>query len=483
VSDLTPTDREPLLIKPAIRIAAALLVVVVAVVVVLKVLSGTDSYEVTAKFQDAGQVVKGNQVRVAGATVGTVSSIGLADDGQALLRLKISEKDYQPLHEGTRVILRNSSLSSIANRIMVLEPGPNNAPRIKNGGVIEAEDTRAATDIDQVLTTIDAKGRQYLQTLVRGGATAFSGAEKQTNEVLERLQPALAQTSRTIDELGSDEPALQRLVTGAAGVSSTVASNTDDLEQGLESTAVTLKATAAEREALRAAIRRGPSFLRRANTAFASTRIVLREARPLLREVRPVAPRLATTLRLADPLTAATVPLLRDVRATLPSLSDTLGRTPGLARQVNPATSELTRTLRGYKPILTEVRNYAPDLASGLLTGFGGKAGGYYDANGHYARIAPVLNSTALGDIVQPVLGGLDSLLTPIFGNGVNGTLASLLGTGLNTPSTKQQNRCPGAGAQTHPDGSNPNPAGHGGRCDLTQIPPGNKHPVTRTKR
>lgn len=469
--------------KPAIRIAVAALVLVVAIVVVLRFLVSADDYAVTAKFQDAGQVVKGNQVRVAGATIGTVSSIDLADDGQALLELKITEDDFKPLHEGTRVVLRNSSLSSIANRIITLEPGPDNAPRIADGGEIEAEDTRSATDIDQVLTTIDTEGRQYLQTLVRGGATAFSGAEKRTNQLLERLQPALAQASRTIDELRSDEPALQRLVTGAAGVSSTVASNTDDLEQGLESTAVTLKATAAEREALRRVIQRGPAFFRRANTGFASTRVVLREARPLLREVRPVAPRLATTLRLADPLTAAGVPLLRDVRATLPALSDTLRRAPRLARQVNPATRELSRTLAGLDPVLSEIRTYAPDLASGLLTGFGGKAGGYYDANGHYARIAPVLNANALGDVVQPALEGLNGLLEPILGNGVDGLLSSLLGTGLSTPQIKQQNRCPGAGAQTHPDGSNPNPAGHNGRCDLKQIPPGNKNAVTRSKR
>jgi phospholipid/cholesterol/gamma-HCH transport system substrate-binding protein len=452
--------------KPPVRIVVAALLLVVAVVVVLKVVGGSDTYEVKAKFSDAGQVVTGNQVRIAGATVGTVSDIELADDGQAVLTLKITKGEYKPLHEGTRVILRNSSLSSIANRIMVLEPGPNNAPRIKDGGVIEAEDTRAATDIDQVLNAVDATGRQYLQTLVRGGATAFSGAEKQTNQVLERLSPALTQTRRTIDELSSDEPALQRLVASSAAVSSTLASNTDDLEQGLESTAVTLKATAAEREALRRTIQRAPSFLRRANTTFANTRVLLREARPLLREVRPVAPRLATTLRLAEPLTAEGVPLLRNVRGTLPSLADTLRRTPRLANQLVPAANELTRALPTLKPITTEIRRYSPDLASGLLTGFGGKAGGFYDANGHYARIAPTINGLSLGAIAQPLLGGLTDVLSPV------------LGTGLASPQTNLQERCPGAGAQPHPDGSNPNPAGHAGKCDLNQIPRGSKHPI-----
>lgn len=455
--------------KPPIRIVVAALALVVAVVVVLRVAGGSSDYTVVAKFQDAGQVVSGNQVRVAGATVGTVSGIELADDGQALLKLKITNEDYQPLHEGTRVILRNSSLSSIANRIMVVEPGPNNAPEIADGGEIEAEDTRSATDIDQVLNAIDTKGRQYLQTLVRGGATAFSGAEKQTNLLLERLNPALTQTRRTIDELASDESALQQLVTSSAAVSSTLAENSGDLEQGLASTAVTLKATAAERGALRSVVQRAPAFLRRANETFADTRVLLREARPLLREVRPAAPRLATTLRLAEPLTREGVPLLRNVRATLPSLDDTLRRTPKLADQLLPVTAELSRALPTLKPILSEIRAYAPDLASGLLTGFGGKAGGYYDANGHYARIAPIINGASFGALAQPLLGGLTDVLAP------------LLGTGLAAPQTDQQERCPGAGAQTAPDGSNPNPAGHAGKCDLDQIPLGGKNAVARS--
>lgn len=457
--------------KPPVRTIVIALALIVAVVVVVKVLGGGTSYTVNARFQDAGQVVKGNQVRVAGATVGTVADVELADDGEAVLKLKITKDEYRPLHEGTRVILRNSSLSSIANRIMVLEPGPDNAPEIKDGGAIQAEDTRSATDIDQVLNAIDTKGRQYLQTLVRGGATAFTGAEKQTNLLLERLSPALTQTRRTIDELTSDEPALRRIVAGSAAVSSTLAENSGDLEAGLQSTAVTLKATADEREALRSLITRVPSFLRRTNTTLANTRVLLREARPLLREVRPVAPRLATTLRLASPLTAEGIPLLKNVRATLPSLSDTLSRAPKLAGQVVPLSTELSQALTTSKPILSEIRNYAPDLASGLLTGFGGKAGGYYDANGHYARIAPVVNGASLGDLVQPLLGGLTNVLAP------------LLGTGLATPQTHQTERCPGGGAQTNPDGSNPNPAGHAGKCDVTQVPPGGKNAVTRSKR
>ncbi|MGX6447086.1 MlaD family protein [Patulibacter sp. S7RM1-6] len=452
------------LVPRIVLLALALAAVAVAAVLYAR---RADPYTVTAYFQDAGQVVKGNQVRIAGATIGTVSAVRLADDGQAAIELKIQDGDYEPLHEGTRAVLRNSALASVAGRIIALEPGPNNAPKIASGGTIAATDTRSATDIDQVLNAIDAKGRRYLQTLVRGGATALDGAEPAANEALERLNPALAQTRRTVDELRSDEPALQRIIASSAAVADTLATNKDDLEQGLESTAVTLRASASEREALRSTIRRAPDFIRRANTTFASTRALLDESQPLLRELRPVAPRLARTLRLAEPLTREATPLLRDIRASLPALTDVLQKSPGFANRVVPALSELSRTLEGYAPIVTEVRRYAPDLSSGLLTGFGGKSGGYYDANGHYARIAPVLNSAGLPELLRPVLGGLVDVLGP------------LLGTGLTVPQTNQTNRCPGGGAQTHPDGSNPNPAGHDGRCDVTQVPLGGSNPVT----
>src|SRR5205807_4969577 len=98
------------------RVAAlgALGVVVVAVIVLL--LSGGSSYKVNAIFTNASQIVSGDQVQVSGNAVGSVSNITLTPNGQAELTLSINDSTYKPLHEGTHAIIRQASLSGIANR-------------------------------------------------------------------------------------------------------------------------------------------------------------------------------------------------------------------------------------------------------------------------------------------------------------------------------------------------------------------------------
>ena len=75
---------------------AALVALVVAVVVVFMLLGGGEDYEVTAEFENASQLVKGNEVVVGGAAVGTVKEIELGPEGQALVTFTVDE-DYAPL--------------------------------------------------------------------------------------------------------------------------------------------------------------------------------------------------------------------------------------------------------------------------------------------------------------------------------------------------------------------------------------------------
>jgi len=78
-------------------------------------LDGGEDYEITAEFENAGQLVKGNEVVVGGAAAGSVKGIELGPESQALVTFSVDE-EYAPLQRGTVATIRSPSLSQIAGR-------------------------------------------------------------------------------------------------------------------------------------------------------------------------------------------------------------------------------------------------------------------------------------------------------------------------------------------------------------------------------
>ena len=103
-------------------IAAILAAMAVVATVLLK--PGGPDYVVRARFADASQLVRGNLVQVAGVKVGSISKIRLTGDGQAEVAMKIDDAEYRPLRRGTRAIIRQASLSGVANRYVDLQLPP-----------------------------------------------------------------------------------------------------------------------------------------------------------------------------------------------------------------------------------------------------------------------------------------------------------------------------------------------------------------------
>ena len=124
------------------RVAAAgALVLAVAIVAVLLLSSGS-SYTLRANFQDAGGLVTGDQVLMGPANVGTVNSIALTPNGLAQVTMSL-DSSASPVPQGTIARVYENSLSGIANKYVVLEPGPKSAAPIPSGGLIPESDTRS----------------------------------------------------------------------------------------------------------------------------------------------------------------------------------------------------------------------------------------------------------------------------------------------------------------------------------------------------
>src|SRR5215212_4753452 len=130
------------------------------------------------EFQTAGQLVKDDDVQVGGRRIGSIRKIELTEDNQARVEVEV-EEPYAPLHEGTKGIIRATSLSGVANRYIAMTPGPQSNPKLDDDAVLEQDSTTTIVDLDQLLNALDGPTREDLQTVIQSFATQYRGKGKQ----------------------------------------------------------------------------------------------------------------------------------------------------------------------------------------------------------------------------------------------------------------------------------------------------------------
>ena len=381
---------------------AALGAVIAAVVLVALVVSGAGAggYEVTAKFANAGQIVKGNPVQTGGAPIGKVTGIRITDDGQAEVKLSIDD-DHAPLRQGTRATIKQFSQSGIANRYVDLSLPPNSKDTIDDGGRIDSDKTRTAVDLDQLFDTLNPKTRKALQDFLEGNARQFRGAGAKANEAFEYLNPALATSSRLFNELTRDKPVLERFLVDSSRLVTALAERRDDLAGLIGNLNETTRALGNQKAALADSIEQLPPFMRRANTTFVNLRAALDDVDPLVTAAKPVAVRLDPFLDQARRFAADAKPTVRDLRVavrrpgrdndlinyidSVPPLEDVAIASKQRNGKLRPgAFPQATTAFRGGAPIISEARPYTTDFL-GWLDDFSTTGGGF-DALGAYAR-------------------------------------------------------------------------------------------------
>jgi phospholipid/cholesterol/gamma-HCH transport system substrate-binding protein len=430
----------------------------VAVVVVILLVTGGSRHEYTLVFQNAGQLVKDNDVQIGGRRVGRVADIKLRSDNLAEVHIQVDEP-YAPLHVGTTAQIRSGSLSGVANRFIAVTPGPNSAPKIDDGATLSIDTTTSPVDLDQLFNTLDPKTRKSLQNVLQGSATQYRGKGKKANDAVRYFNPALSTTARLVNELDSDQQALQDFIIYTARATTALAARRNDLSSLVSNANQTSAAIGSESASLNRALKALPLTLRQANTTFVNLRSTLDDLDKLVNASKPVAPKLAPFFRQLRPLVHDARPTIADLSSLISrpgagnDLIDLLRRQPRLTQVAGPTFQHTTESLRQGTPVLQFIRPYAPELI-GWFRDFG-QTTANYDANGHFARIQPIFSAFQFTDSPQ---GGVLKAIPP-----------AQRQVGLQSGQVK---RCPGSSTQPAPDKSNPY-APAGSDCDPSIAPPG----------
>jgi phospholipid/cholesterol/gamma-HCH transport system substrate-binding protein len=443
------------------RIAAIVAIAGAVLVLGILLLGGGGGYTITAQFQNASQLVKGNQVLVAGAPAGTVKSISLGPQGQAQVKLAI-EDAYAPLRRGTVATVRSTSLSGIANRNISLNlPSAKTAgAQIPDGGTLTQAETVSETDLDELFNTLDKPTVRNIKNVIKGFARAYDGVGKQTNATFRYGNPFFSTSRRVFGELNQDERAFERLIVGAARTSRAVGERKSDVTELVSNLNRMMGAIGQEEDSLRLAVGELPGFMRQFNTTGVNLRAALDDLDPLVEASKPVAPKLKTFFARLRGLSRDAVPTIADLDRTISEpgqgndlIDLTKLQVPLREIAVGPVSRNgatrpgafpaSTQALVDSLPSLAFLRPYvANEAVSGWFDDFGHS--GVADANGGIARIAVVLNQFSPS---LPSLG-LD-LSNPLIPDALLDALQDIEGIDL-------LERCPGANERDPGDGSTP---------------------------
>ena len=366
----------------------ALLLIAIAIIVLL-LSSGGNSNQYKLVFETGGQLVKGNQVLIGGVPVGSVDDVKLTDTGQAEVDISVD----RPLHEGSSAIVRATSLSGIANRYISIQPGPDNAPELAKDATITEVDTTAPVDIDQLFNTLRGPERRALRNIIQGSATVYAGAGPEANQTYKYLSPSLVATERLFSELNRDSGVLTDFLVSGADVMSAIAERRDDLSSLTQNANEALGAIARQNRSFDQALIALPPALRQANTTFHNLRPALDDLDLLVNAAKPATKNLAPFLRQLNPVLSRSVPVFRDLnravnlRGKENDLADATGYLTALEKRAAGAIPVTVASMQSSEDNLAFLRPYMPDLMAAIA--HLNQVSGYYDADGHYARVTP----------------------------------------------------------------------------------------------
>ena len=468
------------------RYAAVATVVLAALIVLYVLLFGVGSvYTVTASFESASQLVKGDRVDVAGVPVGSISDISLSDSGQALVKMEISDSAYTPLPQGTHATVRSQSLSGIANRYVDLAlPTQPSSQKISSGGQISQADTTSEVDLDQLFNTLNKPTVSHLQEVIRGFARAYDGVGAQANRGFYYLNPFLSTSRRVFGELNSQQANLQGLVVDAASLTSTLDQRSPQISSLVSNLNGMLGTIGSQQSSLASAVAQLPDFMRQFNTTAVNLRAALDDVQPLIDATRPVARKLQPFAKRLRGFARDAVPTVKGLNGVINSpgpnndlieltrLQDPLAQIGvgpvtrnGASRPgALPASADsLTNPLNQ----ISTLRAYSPEL-TGWFDDFGHS--GFPDAFGGIGRISTTLNTFSVG---APSAGvpctSVVEILKIQLGTSICQTLS---GSDLaNALGTKQLQRCPGSNER----GLTSDQLNQGGtvNCNTSQTPIG----------
>ena len=374
-------------------------------------------YRIEASLPYAQELAAQADVRIAGVSVGRVVSVGLDPQGNRTLATIQLENRFAPLHADATAILREKTV--IGETYVQINPGPQSARAIPDGGMLSRANVVPAVQLDQIFNAFDPTTRRAFGVWQQALARSLAGNGQNLNSVLGNLPTFAADGAQLLQVLDIEHGAVQRLVRNTGTVFAALTQNQSALRNLIISAEQTFATTAANDQALYRTFQVLPTFLHETKLTMARLQTFATNTDPLLKQLMPVAADLGPTLRsvriLSPDLRSLFVnlnPLITASKTGLPALAKVLDGATPLLGSVGPFLEQLNPILTWlslHQQLISDFFSIGGGALAGKTTSFSGGTGHYlpqYTALGPQSlAIYPTRLATNRGNTYPPPVG------------------------------------------------------------------------------
>jgi phospholipid/cholesterol/gamma-HCH transport system substrate-binding protein len=422
--------------RGAAAVVAILAVAATAAAVLLTTSAGGSNggYTVRAIFDDAGNIIPGENVKIGGVKIGTVGSVTATPQAKAAVVLNISNPGFKDFRADASCTVRPQAL--IGEKFVDCLPtqprvaGTPLPPALKKIGhghegsgqyLLPVQNTHSPVDVDLLGDISRLPERQRFTILINELGAGLAGRGSDLNVVIRRANPALQELDRVLAILSSENKVLAKLAVDSDQALKPFAEVRNRVADFIVQSNTVAQASARHRGALARNLALFPQFLKQLGPAMERLARFADQTTPVFNDLKVAAPGINKAFTNLPAFSNSSSAFFKSLGATskvsgpaLTSLQPLLGRLAALGKEAKPFSfnaAELLTSLRstgGLERILDFIF-----LGAGSTNG--------YDSLGHFLRTEAVGN----GCLTYGIVPESKCASSKLFSTGSSATLAS----------------------------------------------------------
>jgi len=395
------------------RILATLaLLAAVALVLVAPGAGGSGgSYEIRAIFDNGAFLVIGEDVRIAGANVGSVSSIdvtmpgeransdGSPDPGKAVIVMKITEPGVQDFRQDASCIIRPASL--LGEKYVDCRPTQPRAPGTQPPPPLEVipdgetgagqhflplQNNGKEVDIDLVNNIMREPFADRFRLILNDLGASVAARGKDLEAIVKRADPALRETDRILRQLAHQNQELAKLARDSDQVLAPLARERAKVAGFIRNANTAGEATAERSADLEAGFEKFPAALQALRRQMVQLKRFADEARPTFADFAEAAPNITRSTEALGPFAQAATPALTSLGDAAQASTEPLLKSDPTLVRIRNLTREAAPGAKSLHALLASLRETGGNrqLMNLLYHTTGGING--FDEKGHFLR-------------------------------------------------------------------------------------------------